>query len=343
MGEPLKLSSTALDQVTKASSSPEDGGLVISLPVSEGKKPQTGSTLIDWRSVLDRSEATRDGIDAKLRTTLQNLLAGKETWPLALYGNAGSGKTCAALLALEWSGKTAYYTTLPRFCERVGDAMHGRLETTTGYKLQTEDVWQEWCRVEIAVMDELGTRDKVSDHHYETLKNALDYREGLATIYISNLGRTQLAKDYDRRITSRLSAGTTATLTGDRRLKRDTKPKPTPTEATPEQGRRNELRHMFDDLRRDEAQLRAEWHAADIVASEHTEAEIETAWQAVLKQTKTEHAYHPQVDYLLKHMRSGGWQMFKTSVAKNLDWRRFKVLVTHPDTPKPAMNMIGGI
>ena len=46
-------------------------------------------------------------------------------------------------------------------------------------------------------MDELGSRssrDKVSDHHYDTLKRAIDSREGQPAIWISNLSLEELVK-----------------------------------------------------------------------------------------------------------------------------------------------------
>ena len=70
--------------------------------------------------------------------------------------------------------------------------------------------------------DDLGARDRVSDHAYETLKKVLDSREGRPLIALSNARLSELARVYDDRIASRLSAGTLIALDEpDQRLKKE--------------------------------------------------------------------------------------------------------------------------
>ena len=167
--------------------------------------------------MLERKNAQRDRIAPKLREAMNDVKNGLSPWPLVIIGEAGAGKTCAALLLMEWWGRNGCYTTLPRFCKRLAEAMHGRLYTSTGYQMQEDDVWDEWTRAAVAAMDEVGTRDRVSDHHFETLLEALNSREGHPTMFISNSGRTQLARVYDDRVASRLTGGTVVYVKGDQR------------------------------------------------------------------------------------------------------------------------------
>ena len=67
----------------------------------------------------------------------------------------------------------------------------------------------------MTVLDELGTRQQVSDFQYEVTKKAIDTREGRPAIVISNLSLTALAKVYDDRIAARLSEGTVVYATED--------------------------------------------------------------------------------------------------------------------------------
>ena len=143
--------------------------------------------------------------------------SGRAPWPLVFLGDAGSGKTCTALLMLDkWGG---YYTTCPDWVERRRKAKLGELRTASypPYPVSLEEVHKEWSGVNLAVMDELGAIGKVSDHRYESVKLAMDAREGRPTVYASNLSLEQLEGVYDDRVASRLSAGTIVTLSGDRR------------------------------------------------------------------------------------------------------------------------------
>lgn len=85
--------------------------------------------------------------------------------------------------------------------------------------LHAENLWTELAESNLVVLDEIGGRERVSDHHYETVKRILDDREGRPLICLSNLDAARLAAIYDDRIVSRLMAGTTVILSGrDRRL-----------------------------------------------------------------------------------------------------------------------------
>ena len=84
------------------------------------------------------------------------------------------------------------------------------------------DIWDAWRNAHLVVLDEVGARDKVSDHHRETIKYALDHRQGKPAVVISNhLTVTHFAGLYGDPIASRLASGTQAWLKGDRRVDRE--------------------------------------------------------------------------------------------------------------------------
>ena len=69
------------------------------------------------------------------------------------------------------------------------------------------------------ILDEIGGRDRVSDHHYEAVKTLLDVRQGKPLMVLSNLGLSEIEKVYDDRIASRLATGTIVRVDAkDRRL-----------------------------------------------------------------------------------------------------------------------------
>lgn len=135
-------------------------------------------------------------------------------WPITMLGPVGTGKTCAALCLLDMVG-TRRYTTVQTMCDELiasqrDDSDHG----PTAW-------WNRWARAKCCVLDELGTRDKVSEFQYECVKKAIDLRDGAPLVCISNASLRELASLYDDRIASRLAAGTVIHFTGDdRRLAR---------------------------------------------------------------------------------------------------------------------------
>jgi DNA replication protein DnaC len=151
------------------------------------------------------------------RSVIRDVCTGVKPWPLTLWGGVGSGKSCAALCVLDRCIFSRRYYTVSEFCERARLADRGELEgmSITGF-------WDYWRNADITCLDELGSRsnrEKVSDHHYDTVKRAIDTRHRQPAIWISNLSLEELAQVYDDRIASRLSEGTVVAMNGkDRRL-----------------------------------------------------------------------------------------------------------------------------
>ena len=168
----------------------------------------------------EQPERVRGKIDSKLRATIQELADGSVRWPLLLLGEAGSGKTCAALCMIDLFG--GWYVTLPELCALVIRAQQGELSWSSGYRRFESDIWSAWRRARLVVVDEVGARTTVSDHHYETIKYALDIRQGKPAVFITNhLLVAVLAGLYGDPIGSRLGSGTQEWLKGDRRVNRE--------------------------------------------------------------------------------------------------------------------------
>ncbi len=152
-------------------------------------------------------------VHPKLLATLRSLVTGNAPWPLFLYGNVGAGKTLAALCLADVM-RTAVYHTVEDLCSRI-------LELRDDHAAVRE-TWEMIAGKNLAILDELGTRQNVSDYHYATVKRFADARElhaGRVAIYISNLSHAELTKLYDSRIVSRLICGTRFELKGrDRRV-----------------------------------------------------------------------------------------------------------------------------
>lgn len=158
-------------------------------------------------------------VSESARLMIRDVVTGKLPWPLTLWGGVGTGKTCAALCILDRCIFSRRYYTVVEFVERARLAGCGELEgmTITGF-------WDYWHNADITCLDELGSRsnrEKVSDHHYETVKRAIDSRQEQPAIWISNLSLEELATVYDDRIASRLSEGTVVHMAGeDRRVRK---------------------------------------------------------------------------------------------------------------------------
>ncbi len=80
-------------------------------------------------------------------------------------------------------------------------------------------IWRNIENAPLVILDEIGCREKVSDAHYEVIKELLDVRHFKPLVCISNLSFKEIGSVYDGRIVSRLGNGTVVEMVGsDRRL-----------------------------------------------------------------------------------------------------------------------------
>jgi hypothetical protein len=172
-----------------------------------------------WLPAYERSLA---GIHPAVRAELRGLVRGEAPWPLTLVGAAGRGKTCAALVLLDYCAGQTAYRTFPAFSRQFAEVLCGKAfsrgENGTSYPLTSQSFWLLASSPELLVLDEVGMREVVSDTAYESLWSLLECRRGRPLVLVSNLDLEALARVYDGRITSRLTMGTVLTIKGpDRR------------------------------------------------------------------------------------------------------------------------------
>ncbi len=213
MKEPLKLAECVPALEASATCQADGPLLAEGCGKLQGFKPT-------YRPETDKPR-NRNGIAPHLREVINELVQGREPWPLFLHGEQGSGKTCAALCTIDAYG--GWYLTLTELTELLIGAQQGSLSWSTGHKRTVIDIWKDWRSAHLAVLDEIGQRPEPSPFEYDVVKRALDEREGKPLIIVSNSSIDALCGQYDDRIGSRLAFGTVVELEGDRRLMRQLK------------------------------------------------------------------------------------------------------------------------
>lgn len=154
-------------------------------------------------------------IDRQLRGRLREVLAGNKPWPLVLWGSTGTGKSCVALCLCDHC-PGSWFVTSETLGTEWADVLCGRLKIGDG-RIWPSNYRKRIGRVRLMVVDDAGSRDKVSDTAYEAFKMVLDLREGKPLIVTSNHSPAVLKDIYDARIADRLMAGTVIELTGKSR------------------------------------------------------------------------------------------------------------------------------
>ena len=149
-----------------------------------------------------------DRVDARLLVLFNRLVSGAEPWPLFLFGPSGRGKTSAALA----------------LCDVTATATYADLESLATATMSSPDeanhIWERVGSKQLAVLDEIGVRERTGDLHYAMLKRFADLREqqaGRVAIFISNVEPDQIPRLYDDRIASRILCGACFRLDGDDR------------------------------------------------------------------------------------------------------------------------------
>ena len=164
----------------------------------------------------------RELVPAELVQAFADCTAGDAAWPLFTFGAVGTGKTCAAAYLCDRVAGRCAFRDFADLCAEHQDAKFGRLiwsGTHSETHVSPGEFWDDWRRYALCVVDEIGARDTVTDHQYETLKRAVDGRYGLPLMLISNIDLDRLARVFDDRIASRCAAGTVVRIEGeDRRI-----------------------------------------------------------------------------------------------------------------------------
>ena len=175
-----------------------------------------GSVFLPELPPQSRHRREWDQVPQVVVDAVKLLSLGNARWPLVLLGEAGSGKTCAGLCLVDmWGG---LYVTAAEWASFVVRCRLGEVETSNGYRIFENEVWRHFALdAPLVVLDELGERNP-TDTAYQTVKKAIDVRQGAPLVVISNLTIEQLAKLYSDPVASRLRAGTVVRLEGDRRV-----------------------------------------------------------------------------------------------------------------------------
>jgi DNA replication protein DnaC len=156
-------------------------------------------------------------MDAYTKKTLSDCIHGLSPWPVLMIGQAGTGKTCAALCIMDYVRDGRVYRTMDTACGEIIKAQKGELYAGD-YPVSESGWWDRWKKAAIVCMDEIGTRERASDFHYSVLKRSIDERLNMPAIFISNLTLDQIRAVYDERVSSRLGSGTVIKVGGvDRR------------------------------------------------------------------------------------------------------------------------------
>ena len=132
--------------------------------------------------VNKRRKATE--IPGELLEPLQACTQGLQPWPLFISGPAGVGKTCGALCLCDCVPNSLYWTS-ESFVRAVRAAESGESEIRGDggtFRLWPSEIFRQWHEATLAVLDELGARGTVTDHHYWSVKQAVDERQGKPTI-----------------------------------------------------------------------------------------------------------------------------------------------------------------
>lgn len=153
------------------------------------------------------------GLSKKVRDCFRSLIRGESDWPLFISGEAGRGKTCAALTLADYvpESRRTHYSTLSELAREWQD-------TQIDAKLYRSKI-EQWQLFDLTIVDEIGVRSP-TEYQFELLLSLFDARLHRPTIWISNLLPDGIESTFDSRAFSRLCSGTVLLIDGDdRRIK----------------------------------------------------------------------------------------------------------------------------
>ena len=210
----------------KASTTTSTRGL---RPLQVRKEPE-----IRARPDIKRSLAE---VPADLRAKIRALVSGKLPWPLYLFGDAGTGKTCASLVMLDHCGSDAFAKScsdpirpwLAGFID-VRSIAGVKINTDKGkYRWGDEDReeaarWDRLMKVvfrrPLVVFEEIGVGREAADFRLDVLLEVLEQRANDPVrpfVVTTNIKPSELATIYDDRVADRILCGTIHRMEGQSR------------------------------------------------------------------------------------------------------------------------------
>lgn len=165
-----------------------------------------------WRLIAE--------IRPPVREVIRLCVTGKEPWPLLLYGNAGSGKTCALLCVHDnYPSCITTWVHLRQDYRALQTDGLVRQNQNGIWKVQPKEFWGEIADHPLLIIDDLEPKPDPNGTHAELLKGILDNRKGKATLLATNMTPSELERLYGDPVVSRLAAGTMHQMPNeDRRL-----------------------------------------------------------------------------------------------------------------------------
>ena len=165
-------------------------------PSTPPRRLPKGYEFADWSQVRQAEQ-----VQQMLRAVQR-----EAAWPLYIYGNPGSGKTCIAALIYEAFTRRPMWSRADNFLLEYVDRGDGR-------KALQAKVEGTPC----LFLDDLGVRPPTPPM-LQAIFDVLEMRKGRPVVIVSNHDLRKLSEIYDERIVSRLSAGTVLEIRGaDRR------------------------------------------------------------------------------------------------------------------------------
>ena len=155
---------------------------------------------LPMRRIMPETDRRADLIDPGLLALFEKAATGRAKWPLYLHSKPGRGKTRAGLWFCDVA-KSAVFYTVESLIERI----------LANSPAENIAMWDGIGRAGLGVLDEIGTRSRITDLGYSAVQRFADERElhgQRRTVFISNLPPDAIGKLYDDRTASRLLSGT---------------------------------------------------------------------------------------------------------------------------------------
>lgn len=217
---------TVLKNITPQESKPKRGASKQASSSTSLAVPTSSST--KWPQPVRRPapvnlrRASWEGVKGQLKTAIRETVE-TNCWPLMIYGDPGTGKSCASACIYRMWNPVAYWYRLEHFVRdihicRTSDRKAVRHIVNGESVYRSESKLWEFVENERALwcIDDVGTRS-ATESAFDIIFDLIDKRAGLPMILTSNLGLEGLAKVFDSRIADRINAGTIVNLTGESR------------------------------------------------------------------------------------------------------------------------------